>query len=319
MNFAGSFKRILTIKLSVLVALFIFYSLYLRGSRNTVISHAPLSSTSPVQATNKDTYGKIQSKVAVITDTHYTPRVIPLILHFHSVLGPEWPIIFFTSAETRAQHFTWNPESGNKTGSAIWQRAVEDGTVEVRTLPDEVDVTTRLGVNLYFTRPWFWEQLAPAEHVLLFQADSMICANAHRTIDSFLPSTFIGAPLSRDTQPKKFNGGLSLRNRPLILSILSSLPLNATWEAETLAKSYAHGEDSWFSREMERRGVKLPNRQEALQFACQGDEHLDTWPEPLGFHKVHVMIPKRLPEIRRWCPEISLAGAGMFGNGGGVG
>ncbi|PVH76637.1 hypothetical protein DL98DRAFT_574287 [Cadophora sp. DSE1049] len=265
------------------------------------VSHSPLLPTpsQPEQASQsppKNTYGQISSKVAVITDTNHTPHLIPLILHFHSVLGPDWPIIFFTSAETRKKHFSRDPESGNRTGSAIWQRAVEDRREE-----------------------WFWEQLAPAEHVLLFQTDSMICANAHRTVDSFLPSTFIGAPLSRDTQPKKFNGGLSLRNRLTILSILSSLPSNQTWEAETSAKTYTHGEDAWFSREMERRGVDLPNRKEALQFACQGDEHLDTWPEPLGFHKVHVMIPGRLGEIERWCPEINLAGPGMLGKGGGIG
>ncbi|KAG4420130.1 hypothetical protein IFR04_006693 [Cadophora malorum] len=141
----------------------------------------------------------------------------------------------------------------------------------------------------------------------------MICGNAHRTVNSFLPSTFIGAPLSRDNQPKKFNGGLSLRNRPLVLSILSSIAFNATWEAEASAKTYTHGEDAWFAREMERRGVKLPNRAEAVQFACQGESQLDEWPEPLGFHKVHLMIPDRLGDIERWCPEIQLAGPGLLG------
>ncbi|KAH7419722.1 hypothetical protein BKA64DRAFT_752217 [Cadophora sp. MPI-SDFR-AT-0126] len=132
-------------------------------------------------------------------------------------------------------------------------------------------------------------------------------------MDSFLPSKFIGAPLSRDTQPKKFNGGFSLRNRLIILSFLSSLASNQTWEAEAEVKTYSHGEEAWFSREMKSRGVKLPLRAEALQFACQGDEHLDTYPEPLGFHKVHVMIPDRLGEIERWCPEIHLAGPGSLG------
>lgn len=122
------------------------------------ISHAPFSSSSsPLPSlspsTGPNTHGVLSSKVAVITDTNYTPRLVPLILHFHSVLGPDWPIIFFTSAKTRAEHFTWNSETGNNTGSAIWQRAVEDRKIEIRTLPNDVDVTTRLGVNLYLSRP----------------------------------------------------------------------------------------------------------------------------------------------------------------------
>ncbi|KAL2060208.1 hypothetical protein VTL71DRAFT_9603 [Oculimacula yallundae] len=319
------FRRGLVVVVALLAFLFIFASRYLSIENYQIIVKPHSSGPSPTA------YNHIQDKVAVITDTQYTNRLIPLILHFQSILGPGWPIVFFTSEETRENHFSPFSSPKNYTGSAVWQRAVDDGLVEIRTVPSGVDLASRHGVNLYFSRPvcdskclkegidrltvdeWFWEQLAPAEHVLIFQADSMICANSHRTLDSFLPSTFIGAPLSRDTQPKKFNGGLSLRNRPLILSILSSLPPNQTWEAETAAQTYTHGEDAWFSREMENRGVKLPNRAEALQFACQGDEHLDTVSEPFGFHKVHRQIPGRLEEIERWCPEIALAGPGALG------
>lgn len=60
--------------------------------------------------------------------------------------------------------------------------------------------------------------------------------------------------------------------------------------------------------------MQLPNREEANQFACQGDEHLDTVPESLGFHKVHVMIPERMGEIDGWYPEIS-SDWGVWGNG----
>ena len=183
MDSLGLSKRTRIIAFSILATLFVLHSLYYTGYVTTIVrkarshlshrnfsrlkasselirlrsptpfspSSSPLPSLSP--STGPNTYGIISSKVAVITDTNYTPRLIPLILHFHSVLGPDWPIIFSTSAETREKHFSWDTKSGNNTGSAIWQRAVEDKRIEVRTLPNDVDLTTRLGVNLYLSRP----------------------------------------------------------------------------------------------------------------------------------------------------------------------
>lgn len=144
---------------------------------------------------------------------------------------------------------------------------------------------------------------------IILQADAMICGNSHRIVDEWLQYDFVGAPLSRDSQPKKFNGGLSLRNRTMILDILSE---GNSWEEETNAKTFTHGEDAWFSQKMEARGANLPNRYESLQFACQGYEHWDTFKEPLGFHKVHKKIPDRIHEIMEWCPEIALAGPGTL-------
>jgi hypothetical protein len=70
---------------------------------------------------------------------------------------------------------------------------------------------------MFLARPWIWEQLAPAKHVLVFQADSMICSNSLRNIESFFKWDLLGAWV----RPQVYNGGLSLRNRTMLLEVLA--------------------------------------------------------------------------------------------------
>lgn len=138
----------------------------------------------------------------------------------------------------------------------------------------------------------------------------MICGNAHRLVDSFFNYDFVGAALSGPNEPKYYNGGLSLRNRTMILDILGE---GNNWEEETRTKSWTMGgEDAWFSAKMVQRGANLPDNHDTLQFACQFEWHLDKEKEPLGYHKVHVNAPHRIDEIAKWCPEIALAAKGTL-------
>ncbi|OAA67825.1 hypothetical protein SPI_00020 [Niveomyces insectorum RCEF 264] len=247
---------------------------------------------------------RIRDKVALISDTQYSPRLVPLILHFHAVLGPDWPIVFYTSNETVDTHLR-----DVNSSSAVWRRAVDSGAIDVRIIPDEFNLTTRRGVNLYLSRPWLWEQLAPAKHVLVFQTDAMICGNSHRTMDDFLDWDFIAAPLH--VREKLYNGGLSLRNRTMMMEILSD-PAN-NWEKETDAGTWTlGGEDIWFSRKMDLRGAHLPDFNQAITFACQHEWHISKSKEPLGYHKVHKVARSKLGEIAQWCPEIALAAPGTL-------
>ncbi|EPS42459.1 hypothetical protein H072_3641 [Dactylellina haptotyla CBS 200.50] len=240
----------------------------------------------------------------MITDTAFTPRHIPLILHFHGVLGPDWPIIFFTSQAVYDEQF----KPGARNHSAVWQRAVDDGRVQVRIVPEIYDLTIRKDVNRYLTSRWLWDQLEPATHVLVFQADAMLCANAPKTVDDFLQYDFIGATLTNNA--KLYNGGLSLRNRTMIMEMFN--------EGHDFAKEidtgvYTGGEDVWFSRKFEARGANLPSNETALQFSCEYNFHMfGKQRRPVGYHKVHKAAPLRLAEIAEWCPEISLSGPGKL-------
>jgi hypothetical protein len=272
---------------------------------DTAASDNAASQIPSTAAPASNAYGRITNKVAVITDTQYTSRLIPLILHFHAVLGPDWPIVFYTSQETLTQHL--QPEA--QKGSAIWRRAVDDGRIQVRTIPAEFNLTSRDGVNVYLSRPWLWEHLAPAQHVLVFQADAILCANAHRTVEDFFEWDWIAATLHGTEH--LYNGGLSLRNRTMILDILRE---GNNWEEETKSGVWTMGgEDVWFSRKMDQRGAHLPEGSVALQFACQHEWHISQEKEPLGYHKVHKnLAPERVDEIAQWCPEITLTAPGKL-------
>ncbi|KAA8572414.1 hypothetical protein EYC84_003036 [Monilinia fructicola] len=110
--------------------------------------------------------GTIFNKVAVIIEDSYRPEVIPLVLHFGSVLGPTWPILIYTSIEE-------THGCGN---------------------------------------------LAPAEHILLFNSDSMLCSNAATSVDNFFAYDLIGTPV----KDKGHRGGLSLRKRSSMLRVLDN-------------------------------------------------------------------------------------------------
>ncbi|KAJ6259316.1 hypothetical protein Dda_6216 [Drechslerella dactyloides] len=240
------------------------------------------------------------SKVAIITDATFTNRHIPLILHFNSVLGPAWPIIYFTSQSIAETYLS--PASPNS--SAVWNRAIDDGRIQVRIVPDSFNLTTRAGVNLYLSSRWLWEQLHPARHVLVFQADAMICANAHKTVDDFLEYDFIGAPISPNAS--LYNGGLSLRNRSMIMDLFDE-GLEFANERNTTKD----GEDFWFSTKFGERGAKLPTTETAMEFACQYKFNM-AQKRPVGYHKIHKKAQSHMAEIAEWCPEISLTAPGRL-------
>ncbi|KAM7199755.1 hypothetical protein V8F20_005625 [Naviculisporaceae sp. PSN 640] len=318
----------------------------------TTVLTEPTQPTESAVAEKK--YGQIIDKVATITDTQYTDRLIPLIMHFHAVLGPDWPIVFFTSNETLDNYilpllsdFPSNETSPSPTiqargdwlqatqatpiptssqiltppaGSASFRRAVELGSITVRTIPDQFNLSSRDGVNIYLSRPWLYEQLAPATHVLVFQADAMICANSPRRAEDFFQYDWIGAPLH--PRDHYYNGGLCLRNRTMIMDILSE---GALWETDTLQyKNWTMGgEDIWFSKKMDERGANLPSADVAMKFAAEHSWHVkgsvkgegirkEYENRPWGFHKVHVYAKDKLDEIATWCPEITLAAKGRL-------
>ncbi len=123
--------------------------------------------------------------------------------------------------------------------SAALARYIKTGTIQVRLLPQEVLFTNSDSVNAFMTQNWFWDNLHPVEHVLIFQSDSMLCANAARSVDDFFEYDLVGAPIAKNLGVG-YNGGLSLRKRSTILRILDM------WDWETTKKEGDRFEDQWF-------------------------------------------------------------------------
>jgi hypothetical protein len=96
---------------------------------------------------------------------------------------------------------------------------LKSGLISVRILPQGTLFTNSDSVSAFLTKPWLWEDLAPATHVLMFQSDSMLCSNAARSVDDFFEYDFIGAPFAAKLG-EGMNGGLSLRKRESMLRVL---------------------------------------------------------------------------------------------------
>ncbi|KAI4148740.1 MAG: hypothetical protein L6R39_002697 [Caloplaca ligustica] len=238
-------------------------------------------------------------KTAVIIEGRESGNLIPLILHFSTVLGPEWPIKVFHSSKNR-ESFGISP---------AFQRQMSSGHIALQQLPSNVTLTNHGAISKFFAEPWLYHQLAPARHLLFFQTDSILCANSPRMVEDFLQYDFIGAPIDR-AYGKGMNGGLSLRNREKVLEVLDHF--NYTGDPHDDSKF----EDQWFVHKMEKLptgpnfepGANLPTPEVAARFSVESIWH----EQPFGLHQVLRWQSSHKEELEAWCPEYLLAGSAGF-------
>ena len=249
-----------------------------------------------------------KEKAAVIVENRVLANLIPIILHFSSVLGPEWPIHVFTGEENQRILLQSFP----------FQRGVSAGRFHIRLLPPDTPLNTHASVSNFMTTPWFWEQLAPAEHLLLFQADSILCSNSDQKVEDFLQYDFVGAPVDEVRGlGMGYNGGLSLRSRTKCLEIVNT----HSWQTERHG-DHSQGnvdyEDQWFSKKMRelpagpdgRPGANLPSTDVAMRFSVE-----TMWyDKPLGYHQPNVWQAERMEEVYKWCPEYRMCTTETFTN-----
>lgn len=307
--------RFLTLLIGVVVVYFVLFSItYTPGaprpqfpklSDHPLVAMPPMplismdnlvrvTGAQPLSGEGRHNYGQLfeSSKVAVIIESRPLENLVPLLLHFSSVLGDEWPVVLFTSL-------------AHIVDSASLRRAISEGRIIVRNLPEGVKFETHFDVSLFLTNRWMWEGLAPAEHVLLFQTDSIICANSQERAEDFLQYDLIGAPITEEWHGQGYNGGLSLRNRTLVLEVITEdvpkHPLNA--ESEKDIEKY---EDQWFYMRMKERGARLPSEEEAKRFSVQMGGR--TWEDfPVGYHQPwEFLSEEEMAKVERYCPEVRL-------------
>lgn len=225
-------------------------------------------------------------------------------MHFHSVLGPEWPIILYTSEQTAAVLLR----------SAPFSRAVASSEVEIRYLPANTTFDSHASVSAFLTSPFLWTDLAPYLKILLFQADSMLCSAAPGRVDDFMDYDLVGAPIDARLGGG-FDGGLSLRNRELVLRVLERWDFAADSGDADAPREWGL-EDQWLLARMRELGedvelagelgltVQLPDQATAERLVVE-----TIWVDglrPLGFHQPHRWQSEHMDEIMAYCPEVGM-------------
>lgn len=154
------------------------------------------------------------------------------MLHFIAVIPPDWRFRFMGSPESVA--------AINR--SFAIQQQVNGGKLDLTFIPSNMSTAGSEMISRFLTTRWLYETvLQPAEWLLVFQTDSIICANSRYNLDDFLMYDWIGAPWNPNGRWGG-NGGLSLRRVSRIVEILQNQqrPNNSQPEDVWLAERLGH-------------------------------------------------------------------------------
>ncbi|POR39636.1 Uncharacterized protein TPAR_00177 [Tolypocladium paradoxum] len=264
------------------------------------------------------------SKLALLVESRPLPILAPLTLHFMSVLPPDWRVLFLGSP----------PSLAAINASAAIRIHARAGKLALRPIPADMSTDGPEMISRFLTAPWLYgPAVAPAEWLLVFQADSMLCANSRLDVDAFLGYDWVGAPWDPEGDWGG-NGGLSLRRVSRIVDILriqeraNDTEPEDVWLTERLGHypggTAANGSVSLtFSGEMHsgvpERVVDLAMRNGTIYndgtYVKGMDDWRDGFYEPMGYHTggsgvwLHGPI-WGLPEMRRhiysYCPEVKM-------------
>ncbi|KAM5351242.1 hypothetical protein ACJ41O_003965 [Fusarium nematophilum] len=308
-------SRTLSRRIKLIAASLIFIFLVLTTCLSTIhdVVNPPGISLIPSNSLNA-------SKLALLIESRPLPILAPLVLHFISVVPPSWRFRFMGSPSSLA---------AINSSFAIRQQAI-GGKLELGLIPTNMSTQGQEMISRFLTNPWLYETaLQPAEWLLVFQTDSMICANSKYNLDDFLEYDWVGAPWDPESTWGG-NGGLSLRRVSRIVDVLRG-------------GERAHGsepEDVWLTERLARHPeANLANGSVSLAFSgelhsglpertnCAGQNGtpgaamagIDDWREgfyePMGYHTggggiwLHTPIwgtPELRQHIWSYCPEVKM-------------
>jgi hypothetical protein len=249
------------------------------------------------------------------------------MLHFISTVPPDWRFRFMGSTESVAQI----------NQSVAIRQQVDAGKLDLTYIPSNMSTAGQEMISRFLTNLWLYETvLQPAEWLLIFQTDSILCSNSKKNLNDFLDYDWVGAPWNPDGRFGG-NGGLSLRRVSSIIEILR----------DQVRIDGSEPEDVWLTERLGHRpGAKMANGTLSLTFSGEmhagnkeevgketdatrtaeggvGDEEyipgIDDWRdgfyEPMGYHTggsgafLHSGIwgtPKLRKHIWDYCPEIKM-------------
>ncbi|KAF3169755.1 hypothetical protein TWF225_011237 [Orbilia oligospora] len=234
-----------------------------------------------------------ETKLALLIENRPQPHLTPLLLHFMSVVPPEWPFLFLGSNES----ITHIQKSGPI------RNYISNGKLSVRLIPEDMNVNNQENLSRTMTRVDFYEMLSPAEWLFIFQTDSIICANSGVSLNDWVERGFswVGASWGKDTKYGG-NGGFNLRRVSYLVEVLTHQNRH---DGEKL-------EDWWLTDRLGHMpNAKMANGTEEMEFSVEKVPY-DT---PLGYHTgwggklLMAQVWKeqeQRDQIFEYCPEIKI-------------
>lgn len=271
-----------------------------------------------------------ETKVALLIENRPFPILAPLMLHFISVVPPDWRFRFMGSVES--------VKLINE--SVAIREQVKAGKLDLTFIPSNMTTGSQEEISRFLTTRWLYETvLQPAEWLLIFQTDSILCANSRRNLNEYLEYDWIGAPWSKQSRWGG-NGGLSLRRVSAMIDVLAnqvrvdgSEPEDV-WLAERLGHrpnskvangtvSLTFSGEQYKGEEVELDSFSLTGatEEEITEAARSGKmvEGIDDWRvgfyEPMGYHTggsgkyLHDQIwgaPEKRQHVWKYCPEVKM-------------
>ncbi len=270
-----------------------------------------------------------ESKVALLIENRPSAALAPVMLSFISVVPPDWRFRFMGSVESI--------KAINE--SAAIREQVKLGKLDLTFIPSNMSTGSQEEISRFLTTAWLYDTvLKPAEWLLMFQTDSILCANSAYNINDYLEYDWVGAPWNPNSRWGG-NGGLSLRRVSAILEVLKSQRRIDGSEPE----------DLWLTERLgDRIGTKVANASVSLTFAGETlvgrvnnkthyvtastkaelmaasernqlvhgiDDWRDGFYEPMGYHTggsgtyLHVRVwgtPDKREHIYKYCPEVKM-------------
>ncbi|KAI0909879.1 hypothetical protein F4823DRAFT_638402 [Ustulina deusta] len=188
------------------------------------------------------------SKVALLIEDRALPMLAPLLLHFISVVPPDWRFRFMGSPESVS----------SLNGSHAVRSQVDSGKLDLTYIPTNMSTHGGEMISRFLTTLWVYETLLrPAEWLLVFQTDSILCANSRQNLNDFLDYDWVGAPWNPNGRYGG-NGGLSLRRVSAIIEILR----------DQVRVDGSEPEDVWLTERLGHRpGARMANGSLSLTFS----------------------------------------------------
>jgi len=228
---------------------------------------------------------KLTKKAMVIVEPREHILLKSVIENFHKHMSIDWDLYVFHGKSHKhfAEISTLNIK-GRK----------------VHLLPLDTDNLTADEYNYLLRQETFWNKV-DAEHILVFQTDTVVCGNSLNKISSFLGYSYVGCPYDDKIVGKhpKWNngsfygiGGLSIRKKSFMMECIKNNP--------NLEEKYP--EDVLFSKCVKDKNENIDIS--TLNNFCT--QHIYS-KDSFGAHKVNVDLSKKEKNhFYAFCPEAKI-------------